>query len=185
MFMQNIISALGSGSGIDTQKLVSDLVDIQKAPQQKRIDDSRKTLDTQISAFGTLKSSMSELQNIVRPLTNSETFNARAVNVPTTDVLTANSLNSSAQPGTYQIEVEAVAKAQSLAINTTATEAKAALGKTGNLTFKIGEWSYSGTPATTPDTFTVNSDKPSFTVAVEAGDSLEDIAKKLMMPSQM
>lgn len=177
--MQNIISALGSGSGIDTQKLVSDLVDIQKAPQQKRIDDSRKTLDTQISAFGTLKSSMSELQNIVRPLTNSETFNARAVNVPTTDVLTANSLNSSAQPGTYQIEVEAVAKAQSLAINTTATEAKAALGKTGNLTFKIGEWSYSGTPATTPDTFTVNSDKPSFTVAVEAGDSLEDIAKKI------
>ena len=84
--------------------------------------------------------------------------------------------------GSYQIEITQVAQAQSLAINVTAASADTALGKVGNLTFKIGEWSYSGTGV--PTSFVVNGDKPAFAVAVELDDSLEDIALKINQQDQ-
>jgi flagellar hook-associated protein 2 len=174
----NIVSALGGGAGFDSQKLVTDLVNVQKEPLQLRIDNQKKDYDAQISAYGVLKSSMSELQGILSPLANPDTFNARAVNVPTTDVLSVNSLKSTAQPGTYKIEVEQVAAAQSLAFNVAAPSSTAALGKTGELTFKVGQWAYAGTPEVAT-TFTVNADKPSFKVQVDEADSLTDIAKKI------
>ena len=178
-----IVSALGGGAGFDSQKLVTDLVNVQKEPLQLRIDNQKKDFDSQISAYGVLKSSMSELQGILTPLANPDTFNARAVNVPTTDVLSVNSLKSTAQPGTYKIEVEQVAAAQSLAFNVSATSGTAALGKTGELTFKVGQWAYVD-PAVPGDpqvatTFTVNADKPSFKIQVDEADSLTDIAKKI------
>lgn len=174
----SIVSALGAGAGFDSQALVSDLVDVQKAPLQARIDNQRTSYNTQISAYGTLKSTMSELQALMSPLADPAIFNSRAVNVPTTDVLSVNSLESSAQPGTYKIEVEKVAAAQSLAFNIATTDATSSLNKSGELTFKIGQWSYTGVPAVA-DSFAVNADKPSFKVAIDSADSLTDIAEKI------
>lgn len=174
-----IVSALGGGAGFDSQALVSDLVNVQKAPLQQRIDNQKQDYDAQISAYGVLKSSMSELQSLLSPLSDPDTFNARAVNVPTTDVLSVNSLKSSAQPGTYKIEVEQVAAAQSLAFNVAAASATAALAKTGELTFKTGSWDYTAANPAVADSFTVNADQPSFKIEVDAADSLADIAQKI------
>ena len=174
----NIVSALGGGAGFDSQKLVSDLVSIQKAPLQARIDNQRTSFDAQISAYGALKSSMSDLQGLLTPLADPDLFNSRAVNVPTTDVLSVNSLSSSAQPGTYNIEIQKVATAQSLVFNLSVTDGVTALNKSGELTFKIGEWTYTGSPEVATS-FAVNADKPSFKVSIEAADSLADIAKKI------
>ncbi len=41
--MNNIISSLGAGSGIDTQKLVNDLVEIERQPVEQRLDKNRQT----------------------------------------------------------------------------------------------------------------------------------------------
>jgi flagellar hook-associated protein 2 len=174
----NIVSALGGGAGFDSQALVSDLVGVQKAPLQARIDNQRASYESKISAYGTLKSSMSELQALMTPLSDPAIFSSRAVNVPTTDVLSVNSLESSAQPGSYKIEVDQVAAAQSLAFNIAAADATSALNKTGELTFKVGQWTYAGAPEQ-PDVFSVNADKASFKIAVDADDSLADIADKI------
>ena len=170
----DIVGALGGGSGINTQQLVSDLVALRKAPEQARIDSKTTAFSAQISAYGTLKSSLSALQSVLTPLTDPDIFNAKALNVPTTDVITANSLSASAQAGSYQIEVTQVAAAQSLAFNIAATESDSALAKAGKLTFKLGEWDYSGAAA-----FTLNANKPAFSIDVVVDDSLEDIAQKI------
>jgi flagellar hook-associated protein 2 len=47
----SIIRSLGAGSGIDTTSLVSQLVEIERAPQQSRLDSKQETLEAQISAY--------------------------------------------------------------------------------------------------------------------------------------
>lgn len=180
--MVNIINSLGAGSGIDTSSLVSQLVEAERAPQESRLDSRQEKLDTQISAYGTLKSALSEFQSILTPLSSNDTFNARSVAFPDTDVITPNSLDAGAQTGTYQIEVLDVARSQSLAMGSE-TDKKAALGASGDMTIRFGSWDYTapveGEPATIPTAFTANDDKPSLTISVEAGDSLDSLAKKI------
>ncbi len=173
----NILASLGSPSGLDTKKLVTDLVAAQKAPAQGRIDSKLEKHDAQVSAYGLLKSALTEFQKAVTPLADPNLFQAKSINVPTTDVVSFNSLKAQAPAGNYQIEVEKIAKNQSLAINTTETDANAALGKSGKLTFKTGEWSYDGTGK--PDTLTVNPNTPAFDIDISVDDSLTTIAKKI------
>jgi len=173
----NIVSALGGGSGIDTTKLVKDLVSLEKAPQQQRLDSKKEQLDAQISAYGTLKSSLSEFKNILAPLANNNTFNSRSVSFPETDVITPSSLAADAQTGTYQIEVESVAQAHSLASNTTYSDKDSSIGATGNLTIRLGTWTYD--VSDNPVSFAENEKQTSLSIEVLAEDSLQDIADKI------
>ncbi|QEQ95787.1 flagellar filament capping protein FliD [Neptunomonas concharum] len=173
----NIVSALGGGSGIDTTKLVKDLVSLEKAPQQQRLDSKKEQLDAQISAYGTLKSSLSEFKNILAPLANNDTFNSRSVSFPETDVITPSSLAADAQTGTYQIEVESVAQAHSLASNTTYSDKDSGIGATGNLTIRLGTWTYD--VSDNPVSFAENEKQTSLSIEVLAEDSLQDIADKI------
>ncbi|WP_299183023.1 flagellar filament capping protein FliD [uncultured Neptuniibacter sp.] len=182
----SIIKSLGAGSGIDTTSLVSQLVEIERAPQQNRLDSKQETLNAQISAYGTLKSSLSELQSVLSPLADNDTFNSRSVAFPDTDIITPNSVDAGAQTGTYQIEVEAVAQAQSLATGAYADK-DAALGESGTLTISFGAWTYdedadAAADADTdqdPYSFAVNADRAALNITVEAGDSLDDITEKI------
>jgi len=176
--MVDFINSLGNASGIDTQSLVSQLVQVEREPSQQRLDSRRERLDAQISAYGTLKSALSEFQGLISQLSNNDTFDARTVALPDTDVLTPNSLASGAQPGSYQLEVVSVAKSQSLALATQA-DSKTALGATGTLNIRFGDWSYSGTPAVVPSSFSVNEDRAALAINVTATDTLESIAKKI------
>ncbi len=172
----NIISALGGGSGIDTTKLVTDLVAAQKAPQQARIDSRTAEFTSQLSAYGLLKSGLSEFQNVLTPLADPDLFAAKSINVPTTEVVTFNSLTAKAPSGNYQLEVTQIASAQTLAINSAQTSADAALGKTETLTFNTGTWTYA---AGNPSSFAINGDVSSFDIAVTADDTLNSIAQKI------
>ncbi|UTW10047.1 flagellar filament capping protein FliD [Marinobacterium rhizophilum] len=174
--MANIISLLGAGSGLDTANLVSQLVEAERAPTQNRLDSKQETLQAQISAYGTLKSAMSGFQDVISPLANNDTFNARSVAFPDTDVITPNSLAAGAQTGTYQIEVVDVARAQSLAMGATADQ-NAAIGATGELSIQFGQWSYN--VADEPDSFQVNDDRAALSIEVDASDSLQSIAEKI------
>lgn len=172
----NIISSLGAGSGIDVSGLVDGLVAAEKAPKTARLDSRQEKLDTQISAYGTLKSSLSEFQNVLKPLVDADTFNARSVSFPTTDLITPNQLDANAQVGSYQMEVLSVAQAQSLASGAVA-DSKAALGA-GDITFRFGEWT-SYTEGGGPVGFTQNGDKDALTITLDAEDSLEDLVSKI------
>lgn len=182
----SIIRSLGAGSGIDTTSLVSQLVEIERAPKQQRLDDRQSTLEAQISAYGTLKSSLSELQSAMSSLADNDTFNARSVSFPDSDVITPNSVEAGAQTGTYQIEVTEVAQAQSLATGSYADK-DAALNESGTLTISFGTWTYDedaapGADADTdqdPYSFVTNSNKSALNITVEADDSLQDLADKI------
>lgn len=172
----NIVNALGAGSGIDTASLVNSLVDAQKAPQQSRLDSKKTTLDAQISAYGTLKSSLSEFQNLMTPLSNPDTFKARSVSLPTTDIVTANTLGANAQLGTYQLEVLEVAQGQSLVANQTFADKDAAAGVSGTLTIAQGEWTYA---SGNPSSFAENEALTALEIEVTATDSIQEIADKI------
>jgi flagellar hook-associated protein 2 len=183
----SIIRSLGAGSGIDTTSLVSSLVEVERAPKENSLNTKQDKLEAQISAYGTLKSSLSELQSVLDPLSDNDTYNARSVAFPDSDAITANSVEPGAQTGTYQIEVLDVAQSQSLATGAYADK-DAALGETGTLTISFGTWGYvaddTHLPADAdtnqdPDSFTVNADRAALNITVEAGDSLEDLADKI------
>ena len=183
----SIIRSLGAGSGIDTTSLVSSLVEVERAPKENSLNTKQEKLEAQISAYGTLKSSLSELQSVLDPLSDNDTYNARAVAFPDSDVITPNSVEPDAQTGTYQIEVVDVAQSQSLATGAYADK-DAALNETGTLTISFGTWAYEADNTHTPfdadtnddpDSFTVNADLAALNITVEADDSLEDLADKI------
>lgn len=178
----NIISALGGGSGIDTTSLVKQLVEVERAPQQNRLDSKKEQLEAQISAYGLLKSSLSEFQNILAPLGDNDTFNSRSVSFPETDVITPNTLDADAQTGTYQVRVEEVALSHTVATNYSTSDKDAALNATGNLIIKLGTWTYSDVPplpTSTPVTHVENENQNALNIEVAADDSLQDIADKI------
>lgn len=172
----NIISSLGAGSGIDVTSLVQGLVSAERAPQENRLTTRQEKLEAQISAYGVLKSSLSEFQGVLKPLADSDTFNARAVSFPDTDVITPTKLDANAQAGSYQIEVLAVAQAQSLA-SAAIADPNAALGA-GDITIRFGEWD-SYTELGGPVGFTQNADKDALTLTLDADDTLNDLVKKI------
>jgi len=178
--MSSVISSLNAGSGIDTQALIDGLVAAERAPVEERLDKKQETLDAQISGYGAMKSALSDLQALIKPLSDNDTFSARAVSFPDTDLITPNSIAAGAQPGNYQIEVEKTARQQTLALET-ASAANETLGLSGNLTIQFGNWSYTDDSPSPdiPTTFTLNTSRDAFTIEVDANDSLQSIADKI------
>lgn len=172
----SIIKTLGAGSGIDTTNLISQLVAIERAPTEERLDRREARLEAQISGYGLLKSSLDGLKGSLTALSGSDLFNARTVAVPNSDVITANAVQTGAQTGTYQIEVLEVASAQSL-VMASQSERDTALGKSGELTIRFGEWSYDINDE--PETFAINDQRAALSIDIETTDSLDAIAAKI------
>ncbi|MGB0733362.1 MAG: flagellar filament capping protein FliD [Pontibacterium sp.] len=174
--MSSIISSLGIGSGIDVTSLVDQLVEVERSAPDNRLDSRQEKLETQISAYGQLSSSLSEFQSALSTIGSSDTFNSRAVSFPDTDILTPNSLDADAQVGDYQIEVTSIAAAQSLA-SPEFTDTDTPLGE-GDLTIRFGSWT-SYTSGGGPVGFTQNGDEAALTVSLSATDTLSDLADKI------
>ncbi len=179
----NIVSSLNAGSGIDVPKLVEGLVSVARAAPEQRLDRNQEKLESQISAYGTLKSSMDEFKKVLDPLTNPDLFNARSATFPSNnEFITANGLSPDAQTGTFDVKVVQTARSQSLASASmdSATDQVLTSGDSDEtLTINFGAWSDS--PATNPGaTFSANADKDSLEVKIIAGkSSLNDIAEAI------
>lgn len=134
----NIISSLGAGSGIDTKTLVSELVAIERQPVEQRLDKQQTRIEAQISGFGALKSGLSDFQALLRPLADPSTFNARSVSFTESASVTPTKLDPNAAVGNYQVEVEQLARSQSLATGVF-SDSRAIVG-TGTLNISFGSW---------------------------------------------
>jgi len=108
------IFSSGVGSGLDVAGLVSQLVAAEGAPASARYDREEASLQAELSAFGSLRSSLDELRSALGSLKDLESFRGRAVTQSGTDFLSA-SATSSSVPGSYDIEVELLASAHRLA----------------------------------------------------------------------
>lgn len=154
-----IVSSLGGGSGIDNAALIKQLVELNKAPEAARLTSKQSLLETQISDFGLWRSSFAQLQTAANSLASRDTFDAKAVSIPSTSLLGITKLEAKAAPGDYRLKVESIAQAQSLSSGNFA-DANDAVGK-GTLTLRFGSWD------SDLGAFSVNSDKAGATIKID------------------
>jgi flagellar hook-associated protein 2 len=170
MIDSNIPNLLGAGSGIDSKKLVEQLVAIEKSAKQAQIDTKRTGLEAKLSDYGLFKSALSTLQGALGTLKNPDTFSAKSVSFPDSDVVIPTSIKAGALSGTYSLEVTNIARSQSLSSGTFAATTDA-VGK-GTLTFSFGDWDNIDPPTT----FTADANKAVKTVTIDdSNNSLEGL----------
>jgi flagellar hook-associated protein 2 len=134
----SIISALGTGSGIDSNKLADQLTEAAHMVQSNRLTSKKTLLETQISDYGLLRSSLSKLEAAAGALGSADTFNAKSLSIPDTNLLSITKLDAKAAAGGYQLKVEQVAQSQSLSSGTFSSMTDP-IGK-GTLVIRLGEW---------------------------------------------
>jgi len=154
----SIVSKLNSGSGIDSAALVNQLADISKAAQAARLTTRKTTLETQISDYGLMRSSIAKLDTAAKSLNNPDTFNAKSVSIPDTSILGITKLEAKAATGDYKLKVDAVAQSQSLSSGDFAS-VDTPIGK-GTLTIRFGEWNEP------PTAFTVDAARIGGTITI-------------------
>jgi flagellar hook-associated protein 2 len=163
---QNIVNALGAGSGIDTTALVSSLVDVERAAPQERIDSKREIAETQISDFGLLSSALSTLQSAAETLGNESTFNSKSASFTDSTAFIPAALDPEAQAGDYTFTIDQLAQAQSLSSSAVFSDPSDTVGE-GTLTFTFGAWDAVAPPAN-PSTFTANTELAAQTITIDA-----------------
>ncbi|MFA6314633.1 MAG: flagellar filament capping protein FliD [Sterolibacterium sp.] len=107
------ITASGLGSSLDVNGIVSQLMAIEQQPL-KKLDTQEVDYQAKLSAYGTLKSGLSSLQDATTSLTNTASFQTYKASPSDSSVLTT-SANSTAVAGKYSVDITQLAKEQNLA----------------------------------------------------------------------
>ena len=132
------IQTLGLGSGIDLTSMLEQL----EAAERTKLEPialQKSNNDSKISAFSAVKSALETLQTAAQKLNSSATFKPLTSSLSGTGVSAA--IGSSATAGDYQIRVDALAKAQSVATAGVASKTDALTGS-GTLTLGVGAESF-------------------------------------------
>lgn len=136
------ITSAGIGSGLDIESLVSQLVAAEGQAPLNRLNSKEASLQANLSAFGSLKSALSNFQTAVRGLTAESSFQGRKATSSNPELFTA-SVSTSAIQGQYDIEVEQLAQAAKLATADGAFADTSDVVGTGTLTINFGAESFS------------------------------------------
>jgi flagellar hook-associated protein 2 len=132
--MASIVSS-GIGSGLDIAAIVQQLVAAEGQPVNKRITLQESRAQAKLSAYGSLKSALSELRDKLDVMKNLDKFLSRKASSGNEEFFTV-SAGSNAFPASYSIEVVNLAQAQKLTSGAFA-DSDAVVG-TGTLTLSIG-----------------------------------------------
>jgi flagellar hook-associated protein 2 len=160
------ISSPGIGSGLDVKSIVTQLVALEKQPITQ-LQTKGSTLQTKLSAYSQIKSSLASLDDASTALMDSTTWNARTFASNNAAAITG-SATSSALASSFSMQVTALAQVQSLKSNPVATNT--ALGSDGRLDIQLGQW--------TGNSFSGGSNAV-ISVSVASTDKLSDIATKI------
>ena len=151
------ISSTGIGSGLDVSSIVSQLVELERRPLTT-LQTSAARIQTQISTYGQVQSLISDLSAAATQLTKADLWTQNTATSSATSTLTATA-KAGAASGTYSIQVNQLAAAQSLASSPFASGTTSVLGS-GKLTIELGTWS-GGATADDPLTETIDESAPS------------------------
>lgn len=132
------ISFNGLGSGLQVSEIVDALVNAEKTPFTSRLNNKEAKLTTDISAAGALKSALEKLQTSIEALGEVDNYQKR--NVSGNDDFISLTSDKDAQPGSYNVKVDALAQAHKL--SSPAFAADEAIGG-GVITIGSGENSFS------------------------------------------
>lgn len=151
------LSSPGIGSGLDISGLITKLMEAESQPLVS-LAKKEATIQAKISAFGSIKSTLSSLQTAVQTLSKPASFTGASATVADTSVLTATS-GSAAVPGNYNINVAQLAQNHVIRSDSAYTTSD---------TFNAG-------------TLTLTVNGKTTNVAIEAGknDTLAGIAKSI------
>ena len=108
---QNVMKALGSGSGIDTAALAQSLVDAEKAPRADAINKNIKKNEAIVSGYAAVKFALSAVKTAFDDLKDVSDFSAVVASSNQTDVFSV-STSASTQPGSHSILVTQLAQEQ-------------------------------------------------------------------------
>lgn len=161
------ISSLGVGSGLDLNSLVNKLVAAERGPATARFNRQEAGFTAEISAFGSLRSGLSDFQGALAALNSSDSFQKKTATSADTTILTA-SASTSAQAQSASIEVTQLAQQHALA-SSAFTDGNAVIG-TGTLTLRFGTTTYD------PNTdiysgFTLNPAQPSQVINIDSSNN--------------
>ncbi|WP_392537390.1 flagellar filament capping protein FliD [Legionella sp. 227] len=163
------LSTPGIGSGLDIKSMVEGLVKADLMPLQLKHDKKFNSVNTELSAFGQLKSAISTFQATLNSLSFISEFNQMNCLINEPGYVSA-SITGTGQAieGLYQIQVQQLAQAQSLASGYF-TNSSTSVGS-GSMTINFGTYSNNNT------TFTQNTAASPVTINITSGnDSLTAI----------
>lgn len=155
------ITALGTGSGLDLESIISKFMQVERQPLQA-IATQKSAFQSKISAYGTVKSALTTFQSSVSALSSASKFNAQKATSSDTSILTAKT-DGSSTVGNFDITVSQLAKSQKIASSGFASSSTTV--GTGTLTISFGTYDSGG------NTFTANADKDDLTVTIDSSNN--------------
>ena len=159
----------GLASGFDWRALVDQLVEVERAPQ-RRLFTEQQDLETRKTAYNSIATQLSVLQNRVNDLNDGELFDSRLAKSSSEEIATALA-ESGAALGTYAYHIIQLATA-SVRIGA------ANIASAVNATSDVSALSVSGAPFSTAvgaGTFTVNGEQ----VTIATTDTLQGVFDKI------
>lgn len=163
------ITSTGIGSGLDVEKIIGQLSALEKRPLTTLISKAAD-IQARMSVVGQIKSQVSALADSARKLALDSSWTGVTLNSSKSTAVTG-SATSAASATTFSVEVQQLAKAQSVA--SSAVTVDTAMG-TGTLNIQLGTWSNAVPPVFTPGA------AGAVSVVIGAGeDKLTSIAAKI------
>jgi flagellar hook-associated protein 2 len=166
------ISSAGVGSGLDVNSIITQLMTIERQPLAK-LETDEKLLTTRLSDIGKLQGMVSAMRDKADALSSS-TLWSRTSGV-SSDPAVAVTTATGAAAGSYAVQVQQLAAAQTVS-SRRFTEAAPALFGAGTLTIELGDWT--GTPAITGFTPKAGATAVTVTLAAE-DDTLAEVRDKI------
>ncbi len=160
------ITSTGLGSGLEINKIVEAIVDAEKVPVQSKIDREAKKATEQISALGSLSSTLSSFKDSYSKLSKPSSFAAVKITSSDTGVLNATS-SLGAKAGSYDIKVEKIAQPHTL-VSSAANKYSSINSEVGEgkLTFRFGTYDEND------GSFAINANAQVQSIDVASGTSL-------------
>ena len=151
------IQAPGIGSNLDINSIVTQLIEAEKAPTEKRLANEEALVQARLSTFGIVKSAVSDFQTAIRSLASVSAFQSKTASVANESLFSA-SVSNAAKAGHYSIEVEQLAQAQKLASKTFSNTTDAV--GTGTLHIQFGSYD------SVSNQFTENTDRQAVDIVI-------------------
>jgi flagellar hook-associated protein 2 len=154
------ITSAGLGSGIDVESLVTKLVALERAPIEQ-LQTKEASVKTQLSAYGTLKSTLSALQDAAEALQTQDKFASNTANVADATIAGV-TVDSTATAGSYSLEVAKLAQTEK--VRSTGYASATSTIPTGTLKIDLGNFNGTTFTADAARTFNVTIDSSNNTM---------------------
>ena len=132
------ISSLGIGSGVLTSDLVDQLVAAERRPTEVRLDQRTERTEALISAYGKLRSAVTELRLPMRQLGSADAMKSFSATSSGSNIDVSVDA-SKASRGSYSLDVKSLAQSQALASRDVFADRDATSVGRGTMALQVGD----------------------------------------------